>query len=36
MDEYIKAILDQITSIKSEVIFLREEKKRKKRKTTEK
>ena len=29
MDEYIKAILDQITSIKSEVIFLREEKKEK-------
>ena len=29
MDEYIKAILDQITSIKSEVIFLREEKKKK-------
>ena len=30
MDEHIKAVLDQITSIKSEVIFLREEIKGKK------
>lgn len=36
MDEYIKDMLDQITSIKSKVIFLREEIKEKKRKTTEK